>query len=244
MFKWAWRCNACGATGSTFMLEPSNCECCGSDLKKSEVWRYLVPNGFAVVFGDLPHTDVDHPTYVPIQPARLSVNEPWVPLANPANGFFRASDKAHMFHHTAGAFNAGFALCLECGLTEPMLSTPDPDVPEGESTLPGIFRSASRAHRRLRGGKYDDKPEPCPGHTNRWKIQSNVRLGHDGETDVIELLLRNPTTGAWLRDKVAAFTISVALREAIAKATGVLPEELGFSTVSYTHLTLPTNREV
>lgn len=230
MFKWAWRCNACGATGSTFMLEPSNCECCGSDLKKSEVWRYLVPNGFAVVFGDLPHTDVDHPTYVPIQPARLSVNEPWVPLANPANGFFRASDKAHMFHHTAGAFDTGFALCLECGLAEPMLSTPDPDVPEGESTLPGIFRSASRAHRRLRGGKYDDKPEPCPGHTNRWKIQSNVRLGHDGETDAIELLLRNPTTGAWLRDKVAAFTISVALREAIAKATGVLPEELGFST--------------
>ena len=230
MFKWAWRCNACGATGSTFMLEPSNCECCGSDLRRSEVWRYLVPNGFAVVFGTLPHTDVDHPTYVPIQPARLSVNEPWVPLANPANGLFRASDKSHMFHHTAGAFNAGFALCLECGLTEPMLLNPDLDAPEGERTLPTIFRSASRPHQRLRGGRNDSKPEPCPGHTNRWKIQSDIRLGHDGETDAIELLLRNPTTGAWLRDKVAAFTISVALREAIAKASGVLPEELGFST--------------
>lgn len=232
LFKFAWQCVGCGATGSSFMIQPSECECCGKRLAPREVMRYLVPSGFAVpLFGDLPHTDVDHPVYIPVQPSRLSVNEPWIPLANPENGLFRASTRAHMFHHTAGENNAGFALCLECGRAEPMLSVQDNNAPANEEFLPPSFRSSTKTpHKRLRGGRVDNSEEACPGNANRWKIQQNVMLGHDSETDAIELLLRNPVSGAWMNDKVAAFTVAVALRDAIAETMGVISEELGFST--------------
>ncbi|WGV20882.1 DEAD/DEAH box helicase [Pseudomonas putida] len=233
LFKWAWQCSGCGSTGSSFVLKPSECECCGKQLDPNkDVMRYLVPSGFAVsFFGDLPHTDVDHPVYIPARPSRLSVNEPWIPLANPANGLFRASPRAHMFHHTAGEHKAGFALCLECGRAEPMLSVADDNAPANEGFLPASFRSSTKTpHKRLRGGRMDDSEEACPGNSNRWKIQPDVMLGHDTETDAIELLLRNPLSSAWMNDKVAAFTIAVALRDAVAEAMGVISEELGFST--------------
>jgi Lhr-like helicase len=231
LFKYAWRCNSCGASGSTFSQQPGDCSQCGNVLDSAEdVLRYLVPSGFAVDFyGKEPHTDISKLTYIPVQRPWLSVNEPWIALANPANGQFRSSTKARLFNHTSGNTGRGFALCLECGRAEPMLKNSDEQAATNERYLPHIFRSKSE-HTRLRGGRSDDGAGTCPGSVNSWKIQRDVHLGHDSIADALEVMLRNPETGECLNDEVAAFSISVALRNAIADQMGVMSDELGFGT--------------
>lgn len=231
LFKYAWRCSHCGASGSTFSQQPGDCGQCGNALDEQEdVLRYLVPSGFSVDFyGKDPHTDISKPTYIPVQRPWLSVNEPWLTLANPANGAFRASAKARLFNHTSGDGGQGFALCLECGRAEAMLKYPDEQAAKNEKFLPHKFRSGQQ-HRRLRGGRTDDGESICAGSSDSWKIQRNVHLGHDSVADALEVMIRNPVTGEYLNDEIAAFSIAVALRDAIADQMGVMSDELGFGT--------------
>ena len=227
LFKKAWRCGKCGASDSAINPGPEiNCQECGSPIEWSEVREYLVPAGFAVDFFDEPHNDISRLQYVPVKAPWLNVPAGWINLVNPALGQFRSSQQAHIFHYTSGSNEQGFTICLECGKAEPMLSHPDGAAPENEKYLPAIFRQKSQ-HRRLRGGKSDDGENICPGSHNSWKIKQGIHLGHDSLTDALELVLRNTSSGEFLNDDVTAYSISVALREAIAAEAGVQAEELG-----------------
>ncbi len=227
LFKKAWRCGQCGASDSA--ITPGleiNCQECGAAIERENIREYLVPAGFAVDFFDDPHNDISRLQYVPVKAPWLNVPASWVCLANPALGQFRSSQRAHLFNYTSGANQQGFAICLECGKAEPMLSYPDASAPGNEQYLPAIFRQKAQ-HRRLRGGKSDDGKNICPGSHNSWKIKQNVHLGHDSLTDALELVLRNPSSGELLIDDITAYSIAVALREAIAAELGVQTEELG-----------------
>lgn len=227
LFKKAWRCGKCGASDTA--LNPGleiNCQECGASIERDEIREYLVPAGFAVDFFDEPHNDISRLQYVPVNAPWLDVPASWVCLANPALGQFRSSQQAHMFHYTSGANQQGFAICLECGKAEPMLSYPDSAAPENEKYLPAIFRQKAQ-HRRLRGGKNDDGENICPGSHNSWKIKQGIHLGHDSLTDALELVLRDPSSGELLNDDITGYSIAVALREAIAAELGVQTEELG-----------------
>lgn len=227
LFKKAWRCGKCGATDSAINPGPEiNCQECGSPVEWNEVREYLVPAGFAVDFFDEPHNDISRLQYIPVKSPWLNVPAGWINLVNPALGQFRSSQQAHIFHYTSGSNEQGFTICLECGKAEPMLSYPDAAAPENEKYLPAIFRQKSQ-HRRLRGGKSDDGENICPGSHNSWKIKQGIHLGHDSLTDALELVLRNNSSGELLNDDITAYSISVALREAIAAEAGVQAEELG-----------------
>lgn len=227
LFKKAWRCGKCGASDSAINPGPEiNCQECGSPIEWNEVREYLVPAGFAVDFFDEPHNDISRLQYVPVKSPWLNVPAGWINLVNPALGQFRSSQQAHIFHYTSGSNEQGFTICLECGKAEPMLSYPDAAAPENEKYLPAIFRQKSQ-HRRLRGGKSDDGENICPGSHNSWKIKQGIHLGHDSLTDALELVLRNNSSGELLNDDITAYSISVALREAIAAEAGVQAEELG-----------------
>ncbi len=227
LFKKAWRCGQCGASDTA--INPGleiNCQDCGAPIERDEIREYLVPAGFAVDFFDEPHNDISHLQYVPVKAPWLNVPASWVCLANPALGQFRSSQQAHLFHYTSGANQQGFAICLECGKAEPMLSHPDTSAPANEQYLPAIFRQKAQ-HRRLRGGKNDDGENICPGGQNSWKIKQGIHLGHDSLTDALELVLRTPSNGELLNDDITGYSIAVALREAIAAELGVQTEELG-----------------
>jgi len=230
LFKKAWRCGQCGASDSA--INPGleiNCQECGAPIERDNIREYLVPAGFAVDFFDEPHNDISRLQYVPVKAPWLNVPASWVCLANPALGQLRASQQAHLFNYTSGANQKGFAICLECGKAEPMLSYPDASAPANEQYLPAIFRQKAQ-HRRLRGGKSNEQGDGtniCPGSHNSWKIKQNVHLGHDSLTDALELVLRNPTSGELLNDDITAYSIAVALREAIAADLGIQTEELG-----------------
>lgn len=233
LFKKAWRCSLCGASGTTRNLDFNlDCDYCGSPIESKNISKYIVPAGFAVDFyGEEPHNDITNLDYIPVEKPWLNIPSNWIYLANSKIGQFRTNQRAKLFHYSSGLNSKGFAICLECGRAEPMLSSPklDKDVPSNEKYLPKIFRSKN-THKRLRGGKSDDpdnKGNICSGSDNPWKIQQFIHLGHDSLTDALELILRNPNNGEWLNNRVTSYSIAVALREAIAAELGIQSEELG-----------------
>lgn len=237
LFKTAWYCRSCGASTSAVVADQHpNCDECGAEIANEDIRRYLVPSGFAVDFKTgKPHNDISQMHFVPVKRPWLSVRgAEWLKLANPVLGQQRSSRVAHLFHHTSGATDKGFALCLECGKAEPMLGIPDSRAAMHEQNLPKTFRQGE-THFRLRGGRDDKKDPICPGSHNSWKIQQNIHLGHDSTTDALELMLCDPNTGEWLQDDIAAYSIAVALRDAIADQLGVQSEELGANSKMVRH---------
>lgn len=230
-FKYAWRCTACGASGNARVSRPEHCELCEAKLESQWVKLYLVPAGFAVDLYVEPHTDISQPAYVPAEQPWLSVDTIWQPLLNPDLGLMRSSASAPMFLHNSGSGRNGFAICLECGRAEPMLSIPDNEAPSDQQFVPRNLRVGS-SHRRLRGakGRNDGESTICPGSDNAWKIKTGIHLGHDAITDACELVLKDGMTGHWLEDEQVAYSLVVALRTVLASRFGVQEDELGCTT--------------
>ncbi len=208
-----WRCNQCGASGSSHSLETAcTCDGCGADITPANIREFLEPAGFAVDFYELPSNDITTQHFVPVESPWIDARGNWFPLPNPALGRFRVSDHGHVFHHSRGIHACGYALCLECGRAEPMVA---------DACLPAAF---TKPHRKLRRAKEDGLF--CPGSDDPWKIKRGITLGHETWTDVLELQLKT-VAGAWLNDSSAALTLAVALRDALAESIGIQASELG-----------------
>jgi len=208
-----WRCHRCGASGSTHTLEAArHCDSCGADVEGANVREFLEPAGFSVDFYESPGNDITSQHFVPVEPPWIDARGDWFSLPNPGLGRFRVSDRGHVFHHSRGVHGYGYALCLECGRAEPMVS---------EDAIPVAFQ---RPHAKLRRAR--EEGVYCPGSENPWKIKLGITLGHETWTDIFELQLKT-VSGAWLTDRTAAWTLAVALRDSLADAIGVQATELG-----------------
>lgn len=219
----AWRCGHCGASG-TFVTAQKREQCpdCGHELEAGvqHNLQYLEPAGFSVdVFAET-HNDITLQAFVPVEQPWITASGSWIPLPNPELGRFRATPQGSVFHHSSGASRSGYALCLECGRAAPMGNEEDP-----LHGMPNIFK---RPHARLRGGKTDGN-WMCGGSDNTFKIKTGLRFGREYTTDVLEVVLHD-SDGQPLVDSTVAFTLSVALRRAIAESLGVEETELGCDT--------------
>lgn len=227
----SWRCRYCGAVG-TGVRRRETCESsyCAGRESPLEVQSYIEPAGFAVDIRDSLHNDLSRFFHVPTKPPRISTGgEPWQSLAVPALGRFRYSASGQVFHHTAGECGHGFAICLHCGRAEAER--------EKEGELPKPMRN----HKPLRGGSTVGPDGLCTGNDGIYTIRRNEWLGVSRETDVFELQLRpvhfapagdgdEDTDSKEGIDVVAASSIAVALREALAQRIGVESREIGWAT--------------
>lgn len=214
--KFAWRCHKCGDSGTTHSLQSAaTCMSCGADIRSANKHQFIEPAGFAVDFYESPNNDVDSQQFIPVEAPWIALEGDWISLPNPDLGRFRATTKAHVFHQSRGIHGSGYALCLECGRAEPM--SPNDEMPE-------VF---NRPHRKLRRSKMDS-PE-CPGSHDSWKIKQGITLGQEAWTDACEFQLKT-TEGVWLASQVAATTLAVALRDALAELIGVENTELDCAT--------------
>lgn len=218
--KFAWRCQKCGASGSSRVLaEAQHCANgdCGAEIKGANIRQFLEPAGFAVDFYEDPNNDVSTQDFIPVESPWVSANGEWLPLPNPGLGRFRVTTRGYVFHQSKGVHDKGYAICLECGRAEPM---------DGEGGKPQRFE---KPHFKLRGDKKDRENgkhrEICPGSHNDWAIKTDITLGAEGYTDVLEIQLANEA-GAWLNDKTTALSLAVALRDALAELLGVRADEL------------------
>ena len=212
--QWVWQCKRCGHNGTRLTL-PAHCPYCGKDGGASiTLYRFIQPAGFAVDIRDKPHNDISLPQYIPVRDPLIALDgTDWMPLPNPASGRYRSAAHGSLFHHSAGLYNQGYALCLRCGLA---------DSEDEQGALPGIFKS----HKRLRGGRLNDAEKLCPGNDEAgWAVQRNVRLGVVTHTEVFELQLHDADSKPV--DRIAAYTVAVALRRALCGTLGIEETEVG-----------------
>ncbi|MEA2083882.1 MAG: DEAD/DEAH box helicase [Thermodesulfobacteriota bacterium] len=224
-FRWVFRCKRCGAIG-TRPTKPFSCPQCGEqNSKEIQIFEYLQPSGFAVDIRWSSHNDINIPQYIPVRDPLVSMEgAEWVALPAQALGRYRVHPQAVIIHRSDGLHDNGYALCLRCGRADSMTSNDE---------LPSIFidkEGNPKPHKRLRGGKNNDKEFECPGGTEPWAIKANLRLGVTRRTEVFELQLRD-NTGKPI-DRVTAYTTGVILRRALAEKLGVEEREIGVSISS------------
>ena len=140
-------------------------------------------------------------------------------------GRYRSSTQGALVHRSEGLHGQGYALCLRCGRADSML--------EG-GKLPGSFvddvdKQGPKAHKRLRGGKLNDREKHCPGNDSDWAILEGVRLGISTRTEIFEFQPRPIDKGEPL-DRVTVYTLAAALRRALCAMLGIEDKEIGILT--------------
>ncbi|KZY60152.1 hypothetical protein A3742_15110 [Oleiphilus sp. HI0071] len=216
-----WRCNGCGQIDRTYGPNfDEHCTQCGARVKAENQREFIEPKGFAVDFYSEPSTDVTHQSFIPVK-------EPWVTaggelhtLYEPKLGSYKVSSEGHIFHHSGGENDNGYAVCLRCGRAESM--TVDGD-------LPHVFSSA---HRRLQGKAGPEDGAMCMGSDESFAIKTNLFLGAADQTDVFELFLKHPKENRYLsqRDgKELLWTLAVVFRQSLADIHGITADELGYT---------------
>lgn len=222
----AWRCIHCGASG-TFITSDGldSCNACGAELQGlgDNRFTYMEPAGFAVDLYESSHTDVTSQAFLPVVNAWINAEGDWLPLANAALGSFRSTSLGRVFNHSGGVNGTGYAICLDCGKAEPMHK--DRSAPQ--------FADAKTSHRRLRGAQGNASKE-CAGSFKPYAVKPALHLGLETVTDVLELQL-NGVDGLPISDPIAAYSLAVALRHAIAAALGVETDEIGCDTKPIRH---------
>ena len=216
--RWVWRCIGCGSSGTRLTMPESCPNCNENDGNKLTRQRYLQPAGFAVDIRCKPHNDISIPQYIPVRDPLISLEgADWMWLPNPAYGRFRSTAQGQMFHRSEGLHSTGFGVCLRCGFADSM--TADHEFPPSLSS-----------HKRLRGGRNDDRETACPGNNEDWAILRDIDLGVATQTEILELQLRD-TEGKPL-DKPTAYTIGIALRRAWCELLGIEESEIGTHAAS------------
>ena len=115
VFRVAWRCRRCYASGAGLQML-TDCPRCHAGEANLRQHQYLEPAGFAVDINDKPNNDLSYRSFVPVMRPWLSAGgEPWRPLPDPRFGRYRYAAEGHLFNHTSGPAGFGFAICLRCG---------------------------------------------------------------------------------------------------------------------------------
>lgn len=228
----AWRCDACGEVGyeegigDGGQLTCRNTQCV-TPIKPDNIRRVLQPTGFVTDAYVQTTNNIQSQKFIPVQKPWVFVHAEQIPLPNPAVGSMAAGPDGKVFHHSAGEYGEGFALCMTCGRAESM-------QPEG--AFPHNL-SPDRKHFPPRPGKEDrdhnNQRVACSGSGNPLP---GIHLGAVAATDVFELTLCHPERGEYLLDSPGgngeriALTLTVALRAALAEILGVSRDELGYAT--------------
>lgn len=222
-FDVSWRCRNCGSTGLTEHAYANEsdvtcgeCGASGGHLEKDKVIR---PAGFLTDFFAEMSNDISTQKFVPTQEPRVSVRGEAVALPDSRCGHLIFGHDGHVFHHSRGEHEHGYAVCMACGRAESMSATNEP---------PHQFRPGS-THWPLRGGKRGEEAG-CSAES----VMRNVHLGYQFLTDVLEIYLKSPTNGEWVgtddKARIAAATFALALRECLAARLGIASSEIDFAT--------------
>jgi DEAD/DEAH box helicase domain-containing protein len=223
-FRTAARCLDCGSV-STSPSKIEACDACGANNLVR--LPYLQPAGFAISITHQPTNDLSSIQYLPVERPWISVGaETWVPLPRPEAGRMRTSPDGTIFHFNRGEHGFGYAICLVCGRAE--AETQDAKS-ESDNKTPAPKRLDD--HHRLRGGKEKNGKGRCPGNDSKFAVKRWKHLGGAAKTDVFELQLHDPVSGASFRTREVLSSVAVALRRAVAASLGIEERELGWAIV-------------
>ena len=221
-FDIAWICKICGASGVKENAYANSaelkCTHCLHSIHLSSQRSVLRPSGFVTDFFESTSNDVSSQKFIRVERPRIHLVGDETPFPDPSCGYVRYGHNGSVFYHSSGENEKGYAVCLACGRAESMLMNGD---------IPNSLRP-DQSHRPVGGIKGAHKIADCSGTF----VKSNVYLGYQITTDVIEIFLRNPSSNMWLSDRpddqIIAMTMAVAIRNIIAKDLGISSAEMGF----------------
>jgi DNA-directed RNA polymerase subunit RPC12/RpoP len=222
-FDIAWRCTHCGAAGvveNAYSNNDISCVRCNHSIQIAERKLVLRPSGFVTDFYESTTNDISTQKFIRVAAPRIQLNGETLALPDSRCGHLHFGHNGNVFYHSSGEHERGYAICLACGRAESM--TQNGEVPT--SLRPDA------SHRPVGGPKGAQRDKSCSGAS----VKSNIHLGYQTTTDVLELTLRSPLNGEWLGDSpkevIIATTLAVALRDAIADEIGIASTEMGFGT--------------
>jgi DEAD/DEAH box helicase domain-containing protein len=222
-FDVAWRCANCGAGGlaenAYANREGLACSLCAAEIKESEKKMVLRPAGFVTDFYEPTSNDISSQKFIKVERPRVQLVGQSVSLPDLRCGYVRFGHDGSVFYHSSGEHGHGYAVCLACGRAESM--TMSGEVPQ--------LLQPDKLHRPVGGMTGSRKEKECSGEA----VKPRVFLGYQIQTDVLEIFLKNPKTGAWLgdskADQVIASTLAVAIRDTVSDRLGIASDEMGFS---------------
>nr|WP_281283498.1 helicase-related protein [Thiospirochaeta perfilievii] len=220
----SWSCPNCGQTGIVEKFYSNNevyCSNCNKEIPNEKIKKYLRPLGFRTDFFTPTTNDVSSQKFIKMDKPKVQLDGIQLALPDYRCGFIRYGDGGKVLYQSSGEFNKGFAICFQCGKAESMTKN-------GE--LPSSLKLGTE-HRPLGGIAPSGKDIKCSAE----HVIKDLNLGFHINTDVIEIILRNPLIeNSWLsdspEDKIITTTLSVAIRDSIADYLGVLSTEMGFNT--------------
>ena len=228
-FDLSWRCFNCGAAGIKRYAysHGKNFECyrCGSD--KLETAKILIPTGFMTDYFEAATNDISLQKFIKAKSPVVQLNGSRLSLPQHGCGEIHYGHQGEVFFKSSGDNGLGYAICMKCGRSQSM-NKPD-EIPIGE---PSYLNQDT--HKPLGGGLQSGSSRKECEKSN---VMMNVHLGHHIYTDVLELILKDPTTNTWLyKEKsqdekayIIARTLAVAVRDEIASHLGIETTEMGFA---------------
>ncbi|EDL62312.1 hypothetical protein PM8797T_28329 [Gimesia maris DSM 8797] len=218
--RWVWWCQSCGSFATSTQRQET-CHCGSNEIVNK---KYIQPSGFAVDIRRGPNSEDEVRTFVPPTDPRVTCESPWVSLSNPETGQIRYSSDGRVFHHSKGATEYGYAVCLECGRA----ASETGDAGEGAA----IPFDVSGNHERLRTGRKNENTHICSGSDRAFAIQRNLWLGGEDLTDVVQIRLQHPHRERRLMTTSVATSLAIALRTSLAEHLGVESREIGWAVQS------------
>jgi DEAD/DEAH box helicase domain-containing protein len=172
----------------------------------------IEPAGFSVDIFSSPDRKVEKavsPHWV--EPLLLNM-EPWLNESTAVYDIRIGTEDSQILYYSTGE-GKGYAVCTECGKTEPIPQ-------DGSNPLD--------EHWRLRGGKEKHSTNAyCRGNDSAIKIRQDVILGGRISTDICEIRVKN-THGSFSNSEVLIFSFAVALKWEFCKKLGIDDNEIGF----------------
>jgi DEAD/DEAH box helicase domain-containing protein len=218
-FDTVWKCRSCGA-GDVFRYayasKLGSCTQCGSqDLATNQM---LVPLGFTTDFFAEPKNDIENQFFVKGEKPLVTIEGALQALPNPECGFLKIGSEGGVIYQSLGQYGTGYAICMRCGKSESMTQ---------ENELPQPFRS--EIHRPLSALTRASGNIECDTSA----VMSSINLGYKAQTDVVELHLKNPSTGRYIPEigdgKIVALTLGAAIRDSMTSHLGISQDELGYA---------------
>lgn len=211
-----WRCGACGTvTQAPQGTASGKCPACDAWLSQrpENHFTLLEPLGFTVDLFSQPHRNLHAQRFIPPSEPWVQASGEWHALELEEWGSYRCSPDGSVINQSAGQGGCGYAVCLSCGRAQEMGS---------RGQIPPIFQ---KPHLRLRGRQSPEDESICEGSVAGGTIVTDLRLGHTYQTDVLEVFML--TQNQPITDPAIAYTLAVAMRNAIAHMLGIEAVELG-----------------
>lgn len=215
--RYFWRCNKCGASGTSTRLLDIHCDVCGEEIDRHNIHKYIQPAGFSVDFNAPVNNNVSVQHFV-------NLCEPLVTAHNDLNNYlglpyikYKNDKEGSVIHYSNGGGD-GYILCLECGRVVANNEKNRVEFRKSHYRL----RSANSFNPNMRNMKVECNHSP-------YSIVENISLGVEVKTDVLELILSD-INGEIVNDKTLAYSLAVAIRSGIAKYMNIETDEIGCGT--------------